>query len=857
MQFDSQITGIREACTCDGSASMFAVSFEGRVVLVRSGDSVARVAEVPFASPVADIFGVDWNFVLAVGEGTALRLVTLGEDGSAVRECAVELGAPARAVAFITAKHVAVLVDGGVAVVHVAGSQCGRVELSDARCSAICGAGEQLFAAPYYCCAFQSWRRHVVRKLKSDGHREAIQELLLLYENRVVEFDTEGSRDEIREFMKEMLGKYLVTVREPLDMLFAAKAAVKVELGEYMIGTLMKQMSDKSKEQVMIVAMMEAAADKPELTPSVVRMLPKIKNVDKGALEEVLLRMTFPNSFIQELISISKENCFYRLLFQNFNRIYENIFPVFSMIVDTGNQEEIAFALKYVFLDGNFEDVKTNICVVWMFSPDYSRLHKCFEADWSIAADLIRKILDMVPIKFSPTQSLNRKEIVSVSFICFEGAPLEKADNLFALLASEALENDIVIPYASINTVLSFIFKSSAPRTIREKLLLKIVDNDFKGQISLAQHSGLCIASGFSNIVKQIFAQSNDIEPYLTSILLSDQPNMAFSVIEDKTISRDSIKYAISMRFLPLLLLDSDRFVNLIITRFPELHPSYIDSIETPNIKMLYYESLFSNCNYTDSSDYKYYLKYLATHSITKFITFLRKGKHIISEEELFEYCKENNLFIGSAVLYSQIEKWDDVYKSYLSHIKNEGKYDPGISIDIITNIKKINDEPSQVLRSILQPIVEISEDASKLVNTIITKAYQNITQFEVLLGILPPAVCCSNHRIKSVLFKYINKTAFCCSLESKSGQNFIPKLNEIIKYCKEKCISNDKITLYDGKDGLTVLSTLQERKGEPMCDELSSDAISILQRVESIFVSHGKRVSQDEESNVVLILNN
>ena len=41
------------------------------------------------------------------------------------------------------------------------------------------------------------------------------------------------------------------------------------------------------------------------------------------------------------------------------------------------------------------------------------------------------------------------------------------------------------------------------------------------------------------------------------------------------------------------------------------------------------------------------------------------------------------------------------------------------------------------------------------------------------------------------------------------------------------------------------------------MSEELFSDTCSILQRIESIFVSHGKRVAQDEESNVVLVLNN
>lgn len=857
LQFDSQITGIKEANTCDESLYLFAVSFESKVVLIKSDDGISKVAEIPFHGPIIDIFGIDWNFVLAVGENDSLKLLTINESGDCIENKVVKFDTNVKSLSFISPKHIAVLLNNTIAMIHVSGEKCGNIKTKNINFSDISGIDNKIYLSPYYKCTFENWNYHLLKLLKDDKYMEAIQGALLMYTDKLILYNCEGYKNEIRDFLKDILTKYLLMTKEPLNIQFVAKSAVTVELGEFMISEFIDQINDPLKEQLFIISMLEASADKPDLTPSVVRLIHKIKNVDKTVMEDILLKMSFPHSFIQELIRISREYHFNRLLFQNFNRIYENIFPVFSYIIDTGNQEDISFACKYVFLSNKFEIEKTNICIIWLFSPDYHRLHKCFEANWSIATDFIQQILGQAPIKFSPTQSLNKNEIVSVSFICFEGAPLGKADNLFTLLASEALENDILIPCASINTVMSFIFKSSSPRAIREKLFLRIVNNDYKDQISLSNHSGLCISSGFSNAVKQIYNDSNDIEPYVTSLLLSDEPNKAFSIIEDTTLPRDSIKHTICMRFLPLLFLDSDRFVNLIIKHFPELHPSYINSIENPNVKMVYYESLFLCNDYSNIADYKFYLEYLANYSITRFITFLRGSKHVIPEEEVFEYCKEKKLYIGSAVLYSRNEKWNDAYNSYLLHLNNGGKYDSSITLELITNINKINEEPSQILRSLLQPIVEVSEDTSKLVNLIIQKTTQEISQSDILLGILPPAVSCSNPRIKSTLFKFINKAAFCCSVDSNNSQNFIPKLNEIINYCKGKCISNNKITLLDDKDGLTVLSTLQERKGEQMSEELFSDTCSILQRIESIFVSHGKRVAQDEESNVVLVLNN
>ena len=59
--FESRITGIKTASSCDSSIHFFAVSFTDKVIIIRSDEDMTQVADIPFITPIVNIIGNNYN----------------------------------------------------------------------------------------------------------------------------------------------------------------------------------------------------------------------------------------------------------------------------------------------------------------------------------------------------------------------------------------------------------------------------------------------------------------------------------------------------------------------------------------------------------------------------------------------------------------------------------------------------------------------------------------------------------------------------------------------------------------------------------------------------------------------------
>jgi hypothetical protein len=84
-------------------------------------------------------------------------------------------------------------------------------------------------------------------------------------------------------------------------------------------------------------------------------------------------------------------------------------------------------------------------------------------------------------------------------------------------------------------------------------------------------------------------------------------------------------------------------------------------------------------------------------------------------------------------------------------------------------------------------------------------------------------------------------------------------KLNDtlvrISDSCKNKCISDGSLSAKDGGDGVTLLSTYPVEEYSTMNQETTTDLKFAFQSAESIFVEQGKRVSQNQDATIVLLV--
>ena len=216
--------------------------------------------------------------------------------------------------------------------------------------------------------------------------------------------------------------------------------------------------------------------------------------------------------------------------------------------------------------------------------------------------------------------------MIGVGLWCFATAPKEHGYPLVELLANESLREDVEIPSHCIANVMHFIFNSGIPRSTRERLLLRIVDVDYKDEIMLEDYVCACVGAGFVSALKRTYNGRVEYESFVTAILLSDTPDDAFAFLESVTNeSHDEARDAIVTRFRALLFLNARRFIRLLLKSFPELHPSCIQNMRDTKVVIHYYDALFEEQKFGDDADSRFYVRYLADQSVEDLVKLLRR----------------------------------------------------------------------------------------------------------------------------------------------------------------------------------------------------------------------------------------
>lgn len=340
------------------------------------------------------------------------------------------------------------------------------------------------------------------------------------------------------------------------------------------------------------------------------------------------------------------------------------------------------------------------------FANDYERLVRCFEADWEFAAaTYFRTFLDHAPISFSHCQSITRKDMIGVGLWCFATAPKEHGYPLVELLANESLREDVEIPSHCIANVMHFIFNSGIPRSTRERLLLRIVDVDYKDEIMLEDYVCACVGAGFVSALKRTYNGRVEYESFVTAILLSDTPDDAFAFLESVTNeSHDEARDAIVTRFRALLFLNAKRFIRLLLKSFPELHPSCIQNIRDTKVVIHYYDALFEEQKFGDDADSRFYVRYLADQSVEDLVKLLRRKE--LSADWIYELCESKGLALCCATMDAIKKDWEAAFRHYEGLMPNEGTFDRQLSIEIIEHLSELSASPLKVVRTLPRPLV-------------------------------------------------------------------------------------------------------------------------------------------------------
>ena len=153
--FESRITGIKTASSCDSSIHFFAVSFTDKVIIIRSDEDMTQVADIPFITPIVNIIGNDYNFILSVATSERLSLIQIREDGEHTELYSQTFDSKIKSVSFLSSHHISVQLKNEIIILHVLGKICSTIPLETATSGSI-SLFNKIFLSPYFQITFRT-----------------------------------------------------------------------------------------------------------------------------------------------------------------------------------------------------------------------------------------------------------------------------------------------------------------------------------------------------------------------------------------------------------------------------------------------------------------------------------------------------------------------------------------------------------------------------------------------------------------------------------------------------------------------------------------------------------------------------
>ena len=860
----SNITQLYSSCSADKSMQ-YTATIQGNKIIVYDTfgsifDEILSLQMKENCSKVQISFINDeWHFYLAVREDNSVTIYKISDSGLAQDEpCHFSFDDKIISISFVSPILLSIVLEKNVIIVNVHEDICATytdimqdINIDNLNC---CASLQNLMLLPYGCLEIEDFESRI-KKLMNIDHFVAAAELAVsIYCGENGYFSCSNKPEVLREQLRLCL---LMLVESSTfnknQFPLVADCITKGDVLQSILQDILKLLKTEDDRLQFCIALLQCEDVRPEVTASVIDELEVLKPYGNKIVEDALLSAPLSPSYIQKAVSIGNMLRFTRFVLHTFDRFFNDILPAFSLIIDTGSKEHISEMCKYVFLSNSFDQVKTNVCIVWLHCPGKGRLAKVFESDWSLAHDLAQYFLQQAPIKFSITQSLSEQEMIKSMFLCFENVKAPEADDLFTLIATKSNEEHIVIPPSSVPTILRYIFASSASRSIRESLFLRIVDIDYK-QIDINQFKYHAVRAGFSCVVQRLAKSDEDLILLAQSRLLSDTPEDALELFEQYKGDKDRAKSTLISLFRPLLYLNPKRLVKLVLSKFQSLHSKKIIEITQPSDTKLYFDTLFSinDPPIVTSDDTRDYINFLNQKRDTKhIIEFLRTSPNV-AFDAAFESCQMNSLHIGCAVLNCMTGQYQNAFKSYYDHISCGGQADQQLTNILLDNIRNIEEPAPVVIRTVLEPLVSQLD----VFEATVKKALTIVDRTDVLIALFSLLIVTRSEETQKFIKKFVGDSAYLIPV-SESDADVSVSMPSLVLGNRMTVLSNGKVSVRDYGIGVIVVTTEGNDNidsSEPMPEKVSEQARMVLQKAEVQLLINKIKIPQEKNATIILM---
>lgn len=858
-QMDDNALSLSSICSKDSSVVLIAAGFQDHISILNS--DLQELSRVNHPGAVFAFTNEDWHGYLAIVDETKkeFAMYKVCDNGQAFSIWTTEFEGASHILAISNSTFIAIHQNSMVlvSVHHGIVTTYSNIPYSS---KFVCGGPGMLFSVPTTVIEIENVMERMAKLRRDERLLDAVETGVSCLMNELPGFSC-VRRLEIQEEVQKILCELLPsanneTIRDIAES-FVHAELFDVPRKDY-FRELCEAVSSSEARLRLLLSMLQVDSIEPDYAERIVRKLADLAPVGDKTVEDTLMRCSFARSFVREALALGFTLQFSRFVVQLFWQAHQDILPPFALIVDTGMEARIRDASEFIFLHNHFSESAVNMCIVWLHAPNTNRLSRVIHACSDFSKDLADCFLSRTPIQFGAAQDLTSKDIVRSIFLCFQDMKPPENDGLFLSLADRAISDDIVVPSRSLPYIIPYIFESSSSfRSLREKLLLKIVDHDYAGRIDLQTMKMHCVKCGFSEAAKRLWCGSDELELQIQCFLRSERPEEAFDLLASEAVNAEYAQAVFPSMFPSLLHIDPQRTVVLVQNRFPKLHRAITSAhiLSRQDIK-LYFDTRFAMDppmpGQDSAKDTKEYLLFMKDHM--RYITdFMWNTKNI--NQIAVTTCQDEKLYIGLAILECRAEKYEEAFKWYQMHVNlQKGVPEMRLTETFLEHVKDIRTLPSIVYETVLSPFVihQGSENVEHL-RTIIERVMKEGHRTDILSTCYLLYSCCGNdNSAKQVLLGYLHEAE---DLYIIGPVGTAPLDVSYIVKDKEKLYTASGVSVMGHASGVTIVTCGSAVQGDKMAPELAEKAQSLVQHAELGVMLTGRRIP--EKTNALIIIDN
>ena len=851
---DDVVVRLESICSKDASVVLIAAGMKDHIAILN--EELEELSRVDSPGNSFAFTNKDWHGYLIGVNGNDVVLYKVFESGEVTSVWTTEVDGVYDIVAISNSTFIA-LKKNAIVLIGVHHGVVTTYENVPNLTDVVCSGPLKVFLLPSTIVDIETVNERMDRLHRDGLVHEAIETGVACMMNELPGFscvDRRNLQDNIQRLLCELAqsgnGQYIRDIASS----FVVAELFDVPHTDY-FSDLCQALNSHDYRLQLLVAMLQTESIGPDYTEIVVRKIAEMNPVGDTGIESVLMECSFTRSFVREALAIGSSLKFPRFLVKLFNGAYNDILPPFASIVDTGFEESIMNVCEYVFLNSNFDGLKVNMCIVWLHAPNTDRLSKVIHACSSFAKDLVAQFVARAPIPFGATQDLTEKDIVRSVFLCFGHMEPPMCDDLFLFLAEHSISKDIPVPSQTISHIIPYIFETSASsRALREKFLLKIVDNDYAGQIDLQLLKMNCVKCGFWEAGKRLWHGADDLNLQVQCLLLSDHPEEAFELFSSEDVNHDYAQSVFSSLLRPLLYSDPERTVRLIHTRFTQLHRRITsrEGLSLQDVKR-YFDTRFSLdppiMDESDTKDTQDYLLFMKDHP-NYIMDFMWNTRNI--NPIAVKICTDEHLYIGLAIFAYREGRYNDSFKWYQMH-GNTRKGIPDLRLTqcFLDHADEISFPRSVLYEALLKPLA-LQQCPSNVdhIRRIVEDGLKDGHRSAILTACyLVYVACCSENPVRDILLEYIEKDENCYVLGS---MGLFLDISHMIPQ-KDIVYAGPNISVIAHSSGVTQVSTLVECTHEDIAPDLGKRGKSLIQHAELGLMLKGLRVPDNTDALIII----